>query len=99
MWVCGSELEVSLVFTTLEEIPMGAVQCSLGIGDIRILSFAMMLELSVHDTRIHHPSSVMDGCSTRGARRMMDDEFMTDALRNMQLKLKILLYGKKMLKL
>jgi len=41
MWVCGSELEVSLVFT-LEEIPTDAVHCSLGIGGIRILSCAIM---------------------------------------------------------
>lgn len=37
MWVRGSELELSLVFT-VEEIPMGAVQ---GIG---ILSYATMFE-------------------------------------------------------
>jgi len=37
------ELEVSLAFT-LDEIPMGTVQCSLGIGDIRILSYAISVE-------------------------------------------------------
>ena len=85
MWVCGSELEVSLVFTSLEEIPMGAVQCSLGIGDIRILSFAMMLELSVHDTRIHHPSSVHD-CSMRGATlRLLARCFMKHAAEALRL--------------